>query len=363
MTIVPLRIQIPYREYVKPFRCRSLRPTTFLKSKDIGIKEIAPQDAPTVHRVRTFSPLDTVHDNTYSIRYFNDRLWWPALWEGRIITRSEFIRSAEGASSHALVALDPSIGLRMQQLPVEDPSIDPNKIQKRESSTLADREIAAELGTERIIYCGDEVLLDAGDPIIYAVDRREGIELIVGTGDWSRVTTVQVLPGPGSWPATLAARAGRAFAIEDRNARERVLCDQGCGVYGHFEIESALPSQGAASSALLCAYAIVDAALEAAREGNCDEAMRTSLSSLFYAGKARLFLDDVDIYAALTELSDVEDPWLLNSLPFERRHANEVLARLLTTNGSGLRALDEGVMFLLSDQPNKCDDPRDHRSA
>jgi hypothetical protein len=346
MTERPLKLKIEYDQHVRRAYGNGLSKERFSGSALVMLRTITTDQAPVAYRVRPgrahFEPSS---DLDYVIRSFEGRLWWPAWWDGRMIDRSEFERSAAGGTTHAATAIDPTSGYRWPEYPeIEDR---PREIKERGESTEDSRIASAQRGALRVLACDERIYVEAGGPVFYGVAVDGGIDLVIGPSDWQRLTPVQVLPGPDSSDGERSALAGRVFGIDDVEHHVQSLCMLGYGIRHRAEIDTVSPCHGTDAAIRLRAKVIAEQIYISARDGLSVQKRALLLPSMFDRDGMRLDDDRIDAFVVLAEVIAIAKPgevrWFREEIP----GAEAVLAALPLVVSPDLTAEDEEAVASL----------------
>jgi len=321
----PLKLKVQYTQYVRRFRWKIQRNESFCEDAWVMLRTVQSNEAPVAYRVKAaHAPFDPSSVLDYVVRSFEGRLWWPAVWDGRLINRSEFERSAAGASTHAVATIDPTGGYESPSYhEIEEPSL---VIKERGDSTRDFRVASAQRGALDVLECDGRIFVEAGDPVFYAVIVDGGIDLVIGPSAWRRLTGLQVLPGPDRTDAKSSALAGRVFGIEDVESNIRSLCDLGNGVRRRDEVDVVLPLERSDAAVRLRADAVVEEIYRSALHGLSVQKRAELLPSMFRADGLRLEAGAIDTFAVLVDAAAILEPgdarWFSEEIP----GAKELLA-------------------------------------
>lgn len=263
---------------------RKSRPAHLTGVQPVEIVEVDPADAPIAYRITT-SP----HNQPHEVRAFGGSLWWPIL--NRDLNPLEvpsFLRLADADWWEASRVLDP---LRRTYY-LEGDSEEEFRSRKRLSEDArqfddSDREIKAkqaEWDASNVIFCGDRVLFNGGDPIWYAVrdDRARFVDLEIGHSDLDRLYFDHSLgfgfrtPGPDRKERIASAAASFAFGLREKDLALKAIADAGHKVTCYSDY-SAHSDHIAGRSAALCVRA---SALNLREFARYDPELRRALPEL-----------------------------------------------------------------------------------
>lgn len=105
----PMKLRIHYTQSVRSAGLSTFAPETFAADIPVMIRSVGIDEAPVACRVTGgIAQHDAAGEHDYFVRNFEGRLWWPAVWEGRLVDQADFERSAAGGSTYAALAIDPT---------------------------------------------------------------------------------------------------------------------------------------------------------------------------------------------------------------------------------------------------------------
>lgn len=157
------------------------RPVFLTDVQPVEILEVDPAEAPLAYRI--------LCDETHEVRLFNNSLWWPVFNYGNPLTPPAFLALAASDWNRTSRVLDPMC----RTYYLDAPSVEVFMAEERVSegkfwSGHEPQAKQAAWDASRIIFCGDRVLVEAGEPVWFAVlDERAGrFDLLVGHSDLDR---------------------------------------------------------------------------------------------------------------------------------------------------------------------------------
>jgi hypothetical protein len=251
-----------YRIKYVVWRGRKSRPAHLTGVQPVEIVEVDPADAPIAYRITT-SP----HNQPHEVRAFGGSLWWPVL--NRDLSPLEvpaFLRLADADWWEASRVLDP-----LRRTYYLDGSSSEEFCGRTRLSEDArkfddsDRKIQAtqaEWDASNVIFCGDRVLFNGGDPIWYGMrdDKARCVDLEIGHSDLDRLYFDHSLgfgfmtPGPDRKQRIASAAASFAFGLGEKDFALGLIADLGYEVTCYSDY-TALSDHIAGHSAALCVRA------------------------------------------------------------------------------------------------------------
>ena len=352
MKEVPLTLQIPYAQDYVPRKCRKMQTAWFLDEGAVMIRVIEPDEAPVAYRVRSRSlPLDPSQLRQYEIRCFEGKFWWPI--SGRKLNRPDWVRPemhredfawlAANGVSVAVLAIDPSICIPLEQWP--SGQFGEVRFRTAGESDKGQRWGWAHRNALRIVFCEDEVLLECGEPLFYAVPCAGGVEIKIGPAAWDRWNAPHVLPGPDRVERLACARQGSAFGLDEFDTEIQILTDRGNGVRLGDEVETVHEHPPRATAALLCERALAEFLREEARqEGYWAELLQRKVPATVADDKPGSTLDYRPILEQLAACSGPD----MREFAAELRAARAILHRLNSFERERNSAEDEAALERLS---------------
>lgn len=354
MNEIPLTLKIPYAQKFVPRRCRNMQTAWFLDEGAVMIRDSEPHEAPVAHRIQSRSlPLDPSEPGLrqYDIRSFEGKFWWPIAgrkddrypWWKPEMDREQFADLAAEGKSVAVLAIDPSICIPLQQWP----SREFGTVQCRTEGECdkGQRWAWAHRNALRVAFCGDDVLLECGEPVFYAVPCPGGVEIKIGPSAWDRWNEPHVLPGPDRAERLGCARQGLAFGLDEFDTEMRILTDRGNGVRLGDEIETILPHHRRNTAPLLCERALAEFLRDEARqEGYWTEHLRRNVPATAADDEPGSTLVHRRV---LEQLAACSGPAMREFAP-ELRAARDILHRLNSFGREQLSKEDEAALGSLS---------------
>jgi hypothetical protein len=212
-------------EYVR-WGGRKTRPVYLTGTQPVEIVEVDPAEAPVAYRISSGEP--NYHEGN-EVRSFNGSLWWPVSDYGNPLAKSAFLSLVTTDWERASRVLDPMHRTYYLDAETFDEFLARTKVS--DGKFASDRELQAkqaEWDASRIIICGDQVLVDAGDPVWYAVldEAAARVDLVVGHSDLDR--------------SHVDRPHGAGFFTPGPDRNVRIACGRLSLVFGLEEISSAL---------------------------------------------------------------------------------------------------------------------------
>ncbi|WP_375157792.1 hypothetical protein [Bradyrhizobium sp. RDT46] len=348
------KARVPYlQEFVKK-GCRSTTSAWFLEDGYLRVEEIDPAAATVAYMVSA-RPHQLFPDDSprhYAVREYGGSLWWPMMHDRGWLTPARLIEWAAAGDPKAMLALDPSNPASAEKWP--SGGFDPSSVRKVGLSEMGFRLGHAHANALRMVFCGDQVLVKAGEPIYCAVQSRSagGVEIVASFSDLERQTVNWCgVPGPDRDKRLECARRGLTFGIDDIEEATRILNDRGDGVVVRTEIETVQVRHRPETATMLCAEALAEFLRAAARkDGYWGLALGQNIPALAapkpadrgYAGPSHLEL--------LQQLVDCRAPAVVNEFFREVRDARDILARSKRFIDTTLTEADELALSDLAPQ-------------
>lgn len=310
----------------------------------VVIREVDAVDAPVAYRINS-------HPHGFGtevqVRSFDGSLWWP-LADGRGPFKSSDLlalvkRYWDGASA----AFDPM--RRTYNLP--GPSADeffaslPIR-QDKFVSTRKEQSESAERDASRIIFCEGYVLVDAGEPVWYAVHHAPTrmFDLFIGHSNLDRANTDGYsTPGPDRGSRMTCARLGRAFGLDEFDVCVRSLGGEG-NIRRHNEIVS-MSERVSASAADVCVRALAQYLWEIAWRY---PDLRKAMPSVANASHPKPPPEMLPHRQMLQELVGFEDPRLTRGLSALISDAQRILERIAMSEAPPLTDEEQDAVALLA---------------
>ncbi|MGO4510170.1 hypothetical protein AB4Z51_24450 [Bradyrhizobium sp. 2TAF36] len=350
MNEVPLTIRVPYEQWFVPRRCRTMRPDWFMDQRPVMIPLVEPEEAPIAYRIKS-NPLPLAPDECrdYAVRVLDEKFWWPlSRSDGKgFVSPAEFSQAAATGLPQAVLAIDPSISVPTGRWPLN--LFDQGSVR---SVGESDRELRwgyVQANRLRLAFCGNQVLVEAGEPVFYAVPSRGGVEIDVGPSAWDRCKQRDELPGPDRQQRREAARKGLAFGLGEVEGGLRVLADNGFGVHRTADIEILICASETGAAALLCARALAEFLWEeAGHDGFWTDALKRSVRAIANSGAPGASAQDLVHRDVLEQIAWSNDTVVLREYFKEVRAARDILARWKVLGISGFAAKDDAALALLA---------------
>ena len=239
-------LRVPYIESYIPVGRRKPRHIAFWSKLPVRVLRVDDADLRPAYRI--VPPKRRPRFRPYVVQSFKNSLWWPIVVDGVAMTPADF-RSRATKGDMAIVAML-GVGEVRHAYKSRDSFYAEFPATKIVADTRDQQWARAQRGAaERILFCGDQVLLDAGEPIYYLGSYAD----FVGPSFSKRHTD---LPSRGDNREWIAHR-GAAYGIEEI---EKMIAD--CAVPPDFErasgrIESLVERHRIDGAALACARALI----------------------------------------------------------------------------------------------------------
>lgn len=241
---------------------RRVRPAYLTGVQPVEITEVNPKDAPLVYKITTFP-----HNQPHEVRAFGGSLWWPVLDRGgNPLKASAFLQQADADWWEASRVLDPLRRTYYLEAPSLTAFMESHSLSKDDKKFIdADRVVQAkqaERDASNVIFCGDRVLFNGGDPVWYAMrdDKTRRVDLEIGHSDLDQLYHDPSLgngfmtPGPDRQARIASASTSFAFELGEKELALAVIDDLGFEAACHSKY-AALSDHVPVSSAVLCVRA------------------------------------------------------------------------------------------------------------
>jgi hypothetical protein len=352
MTEVTVPVLLPYLErFVREGRRRT-ESEWFLENGAIRIRQIESGSAPIAYRIHPELPEFGLHDRSYVIRHFEERLWWPLLSREGPVSVSRFKDFASKGSPAVLLAIDPGIPVSTLKWPVKP--FDSAVARKVEDAAPArpDRWACAHRNTQRVLFCDDTVLLEAGDPIVYARPLAvQSYEIVVGHSAMDRREHQFRLPGP-DWKDRIGlAKRGLAFGITECGLEITRLVGLANSARFASQIDVRPGDHSAQAAPILCAKLLVESVLARAfrdHYGSILERTLPGLSDQFIEAKEWPEGSSYLYFRMIEQIVESDDVEFSAASDREKMFAREILRRLRNAGVSPLARQDEEALTLLA---------------
>lgn len=203
-----------------------VRPAHLTDVQPVEIVEVDPTDAPVVYRIAT-SP----HNQPHEVRTFGRSLWWPVMdSRGNPLEVQAFLRLAEDDWWEASRVFDPlHRTYRLDGASTLDDFLGRNRLssdaRKFDDTDREAQAKQAEWDASNVIFCGDRVLFNGGEPVWYAVrdDKARRVDLEIGHSDLDQVyeerarMTGFMTPGPDRKARIASAARSFAFGLGEQD--------------------------------------------------------------------------------------------------------------------------------------------------
>lgn len=258
MTDFMFKSQFFYRRYFVRKRCRTEEWVDLNDMCDVKISEIDARDAPLTYEVAS---TEAERQETYAIRSYAGSMWWPLCGVDGPLKSSEFRSMVEHDWETASAILDPLH--RTYRLCHRGDAEFFRRIEVREDkdrSTFDLQFAGAHRDASRLLFCGEDVLVEGGDPVWYFVPSaqdRKSIDLVLGPTTLNRRNAAGYsVPGPERHVRLSSGWNGHAFGLaEVEAAKEGWAPEQAINVRSEIAVRHYRPTTSAAD---LCARAIAE---------------------------------------------------------------------------------------------------------
>lgn len=326
-----------YRADYMPKGGRKFRPVFLTDEIPVAIREVDVIEAPIAYRITSVS----AHRSDVKVRSFAGSLWWPVENNRGLVKACDLLTWTRTYWEAASTLLDPmrrtfylpgpSAGEFFGNLPIRNDKF---------ISTWEEQARKAEWDASRVIFCEGRVLVDAGDPIWYAVLHApsRGFDLFVGHSNLDRPNVGGYFtPGPDRGVRLTCGRLGRAYGLGKFEAGLRSL-EARSEIYCRDKIV-ATSNHVAAPAAHLCARALAQYLWEIAWR-NPD--LRKAMPAVANARHPEPPPEVLPYRQMLEQLVSFQDPALKRSISFLVPDAHHIL-ELLNLSERAVLTLEEEV--------------------
>ena len=207
-----VQLLMPYTQDFIPKGRRNSRSVTFGSEGLVVIRKIDAEEAPPAYHIVKTNEQSS--PEPYIVRSFSDFLWWPLLDGDGLVSPSKFVALA-GAANPAVLA---SLGVHYDRPRKESPQefYKDYPCRKIVACTRDQQWARAQRGATRVVFCGETVLLEAGEPIYFVVPplAPKRYKFMAGTSSLDRHLDFGFrVAGPNR--ARDIASKGRAFGAEE----------------------------------------------------------------------------------------------------------------------------------------------------
>jgi hypothetical protein len=344
-----VQLRVPYTQDYIPVGRRKPRSVDFWSEGQlpIHIRKIDAAEAPPVYRiVRTD---EQSSPNPYIVRSFAGFLWWPLLTAEGFVSPSQFVALAGEGDPSVLAALGVRRGWPDERTPDEFYKDHPYK---KIVACTRDRQWAnVQRGAaERVVFCGETVLLEAGEPIYFVVPpwAPTRYKIMAGTSSLDRNPGYKFhLAGPSSIAALDSARHGLAFSIEEIDDGICRLAHRTSDGYGS-KIERLVERYRSNTAVLACAGAFIDLLwLNAQLDHPRSRLLLKTVPCLAEAGRDIERIRRRPHQEVLEQVISIADPAALREFSSEIRRATDIMRRLTLLCPTPLAEEDDAALWRL----------------
>lgn len=333
-----------YRVDYVPRKSRKSRWLFLTDEITVAIREVDAVEAPVAYRINSLAQSSGTE---LQVRSFDGSLWWP-LADGRGPFRSsDLLTLAKRYWDAASAVLDPMRRTYNVPGPSANEFFGSLPIRKDKFvSTWNDQSKSAERDASRVIFCDGHVLVDAGDPVWYAVHHSptRTFDLFIGHSNLDRPNTDGYsTPGPDRGSRMTCARLGRAFGLDEFDVCVRSLGGEG-NIRRHGEIVS-MSERVSASAADVCVRALAQYLWEIAWRY---PDLRKAMPSVANASHPKPPPEILPYRQMLQELVGFEDPKLTRGLSPLISDAHRILERIGMAERPPLTDEEETAIALLA---------------
>jgi hypothetical protein len=254
-----VQLRVPYTQNYIPVGRRKPTSVDFWSERHVPvhIRKIDASEALPAYRIMRTD--EESSSEPYIVRSFAGFLWWPLLNAEGFVSPSQFAALAGEGDRAVLAALGVRRGSPDERTPGEFYENHPYK--KIVACTRDLQWASVQRGAaERIVFCGETVLLEAHEPIYFIVPpwAPTRYKIKAGTSSLDRNSGYGFhLTGPSSIAALDSARQGLAFGIEEIDDGICRLADRTNDGF-ESKIECLVERYRSDAAVLACAGAFID---------------------------------------------------------------------------------------------------------
>lgn len=315
----------------------------FIETGPVDILQINSDSAPVAYQIDPGFAASGPPYLPYVIRRYDDRLWWPLLSCEGPVDVSQFIDLAGKGKPEALLAIDPEIPVSSANWPTEPFD---RKVGQRDEKALHTRRdpwISTRRNCLRVLFCDDRVLLEAGEPIVYARPRNnQSYQIMVGHSAMDRREDAFYLPGPNAEERGLLAQQGLAFSINEWASEVTGLVQCENGVSSLSRIDIRIVCHAPSTAPALCARSLIESVLVKgfrSKHGNILDRVLPRLAERLVAANEKRTSDPLYL-EMVQEIAEVEAAEFVATFDRERLVAQKIVKRL-TAAGVSQRPFEE----------------------
>jgi hypothetical protein len=287
---------------------------------EVAIREIDPADAPVAYEITCLKS-----GSHHEIRIFDGSLWWPMLENSVPLRATDFMAMAKNDRETASAILDPSHRTYDELRPTFEEFFE-NRVVREKGfrSAWSERSVGAEREASRMIFCEGHVLVEAGDPVWYALlvhETRDSYDLFIGHSALDRRNAAGYsTPGPDRGIRLTSARMARAFGLDEIEAAFGSLSGRLIQYKSEIVARQDLSTGPAAE---LCARALAHYLWEKAR---WYPGLRCAIPAIASAHGAPP--EELPVRQMMEQLAMYQDPYENRNISFLITDARRILERL-----------------------------------
>jgi hypothetical protein len=292
---------------------------------EVAIREIDPTAAPVAYDVTCLK-----YGAHHEIRIFDGSLWWPMLKDSVPLKATDFLAMVKNDWETASAILDPSHRTYEELGPTFEEFFK-NKVVRKKGfrSAWSDRSVGAERDASRMIFCEGHVLVEAGEPVWYAVpdrETRDSFDLFIGHSALDRRNVPSYsTPGPDRGIRLTSARMARAFGLGEI---EPIFGAMSGHLIQYKSEIMARQDRATGPAAELCARALAHYLWEIAR---WHPDLRRAIPAIATAHGAPP--EELPVRKMLEQLAMYQDPHDNRNISFLITDAHRLLERLSASEG------------------------------
>ena len=344
-----IEVLVPYRQTFIRWRHRLREQVVLWSVHRVTVPTVEPEVAPVAYRIVPIRVLHNESNPECSVRSFEDKFWWPLLDANGPVSSAEFVSLAAKGSDRVLTTLGcpRDFPYSIQRPSVED-FLDEHPKSRLVGSTLDTQLNRVNHGAARLAFCDGAVLVDAGQPLYYAIEPWDGgdIEILAGPSSLDPAPDEGYrLPGPDLFRRRASAAKGLAFGTEGLSQFEGLLAERKLSERLSFRIENLLQHSDEVAP-FTCARALAERLWRGVASGSAWDWpwLRRYVPSLAKAGEADASIDGMSHRRALEEFVAVDWATVTSQLSQEVSSARQILSRLDEIGHSPLSKDDDDAL-------------------
>lgn len=230
MSDVVVTVMVPYRQCFIRYKHRRTERTGLWTEHRASVPLVEPQAAPIAYRI---VPVAGEHrKDSYpgcAVRKFEGRFWWPLLDANGPVASDDFISLAAKGSERVSLAFGCPLDMPYSAKRTLDDFLAEHPKCRLRDSTLDGQVKLVEHGAARLVFCGGEVFIAAGQPVYYACEsyKTDDIEILAGPSSLDGAPGAGYrLFGPNLDRRRMEAAEGFAYGTDELRKLQDLLAER-----------------------------------------------------------------------------------------------------------------------------------------